>query len=252
MTLRLQTMKIDWADSHVQNTPIEIQHVFYNQSLTRPNVKLSHRLAHIKNMITKEYLHIWDCCCDHGLLGASLSEAHPESTIHFVDIVPALVSELDSKLKRFLSTTNWQTHCLDASNLPLTEYGERHLVIIAGVGGDLTSEIIETLYTAHPELNIDFLICPVHHMFALRRKAIHLGLGLIDEALVKENHRFYETLLLTTDKTDQSTISAVGTKIWEHEYSREYQQKLLNHYQRIQQGQSTSIRHIIDAYKNIY
>lgn len=52
-------------------------------------------------MVTSEYTHIWDCCCDHGLLGAALLSRQAGSYIHFVDIVPELMSELKNKLQRF-------------------------------------------------------------------------------------------------------------------------------------------------------
>ncbi|HTG55937.1 MAG TPA: SAM-dependent methyltransferase, partial [Niabella sp.] len=47
------------------------------------------------------YTHIWDCCCDHGLLGAALLSRQAAAHIHFVDIVPELMHELKNKLQRF-------------------------------------------------------------------------------------------------------------------------------------------------------
>ena len=75
-------------------------------------VKLSKRLECIKSMIlganvehhglenqeinSQHYDHIWDCCCDHGLLGRSLLSAYASrpqlsATIHFVDVVRPLI-----------------------------------------------------------------------------------------------------------------------------------------------------------------
>jgi len=51
-------------------------------------------------MVTSQYEHIWDCCCDHGLLGyallSRLNAMNIPCNIHFIDIVPPLMAELES------------------------------------------------------------------------------------------------------------------------------------------------------------
>ena len=265
------------------------------------SLKLGKRLQQIEKMATsEEYGHIWDCCCDHGLLGCALLNRQVEATIsdtssnmpvntvsntarnkdsdiHFVDIVPELMAELENKLQRFYSSSlntviakNWQTHCLDVAKLPLDQYDGKHLVIIAGIGGDLMIKFIEAINQQHKSLAIDFLLCPVHHQFSLRSKLIELDFSLIDEVLVEENQRFYEILLVSStcsaDSRVESKVSPVGDKIWlsdstapltvhlsclsiknSNEHSRKvslsqaeiadkYLNKTLNHYQRMQKG----------------
>jgi tRNA (adenine22-N1)-methyltransferase len=202
-------------------------------------------------MVVSPYSHIWDCCCDHGFLGASLLEDHPKAVVHFVDIVPELIQSVESNLNRICPGAQWQTHCLDASKLPLAENPGNHLVIIAGVGGDLTAEILEFICTRNPTLKVDFLLCPVHHHFDLRQKLIQLNLGLKDEALVKENHRFYEVFLVTTEPENNRKVTDVGKAIWHHECAEVYLEQTLNHYQRVQQGQKRNVQLIIDAYKKV-
>ncbi|HSC68256.1 MAG TPA: SAM-dependent methyltransferase, partial [Cellvibrio sp.] len=58
------------------------------------NLKLGKRLQQIELMVTANYDHIWDCCCDHGLLGAALLARKAAPHIHFVDIVPELMRKL--------------------------------------------------------------------------------------------------------------------------------------------------------------
>lgn len=243
-------------------------------------IKLSKRLQQIDQMVASQhYKHIWDCCCDHGLLGFSLLSRCAADNIHLVDIVPELMVDVESKLQRFysssssLSTVKWQTHCIDVAKLPLKQHDGKHLIIIAGVGGDLMVQFIEAIYQQHPNLNIDFLLCPVHHQFSLRSTLIALDFSLKEEVLVEDNRRFYEILLVSTASENQHKISPVGEKIWQSlssthdnqqaEVARKYLDKTLNHYQRMQQGfqpkfqpdllqeRTKSVQHIIDAYSAI-
>lgn len=212
-------------------------------------------------MVTAQYQHIWDCCCDHGLLGLSLLQSHKNSNVHFVDIVPPLMNTLEQKLTRFYADYSWQTHCLDVAKLPLRQFQGKQLIIIAGVGGDLMINFIEHIYQHHSDLDIDFLLCPVHHQFALREKLIALNFSLYNEALIKENKRFYEVLHLSSMANTSTKISPVGDKIWQATTAeqikvvKQYKQKNLNHYLRIQQGtqynKANSVQHIIDAYLSV-
>ena len=225
------------------------------------NLKLSKRLQQIEKMATQQYDHIWDCCCDHGLLGFALLSSQTNSTIHFVDIVPELMAEVENKLERFCPSLPWKAHCLDVAKLPLTQYQGKHLVIIAGVGGDLMMQFIEAIYQQHKNFDIDFLLCPVHHQFSLRQKLIELDFSLKDEVLIEENQRFYEILLVSSLSKELSKenkkISPVGDKIWQSTSSKQteivdkYLHKTLNHYQRIQQGAQQNVQHIINAYSTI-
>jgi len=225
-------------------------------------LKLSKRLKHIESMVTSDYTHIWDCCCDHGLLGTALLSRLAAPYIHFVDIVPDLMNELENKLQRFYpnSPSKWQIHCLDVAALPIEQYEGKNLVIIAGVGGDLTTQFVNAIHQSHSTTNIDFLLCPVHHQFTLRQQLIQLDFSLKNEVLVEENQRFYEILLVSSPgNTDdkQTKISPVGELIWQAnttEQSRitmNYLSKTLEHYQRKQWSNNADIQHIIDAYRSV-
>nr|WP_086940488.1 tRNA (adenine(22)-N(1))-methyltransferase TrmK [Thaumasiovibrio occultus] len=218
-------------------------------------MKLSKRLDQIKSLVGDRYDHIWDCCCDHGLLGAALLQEN--RTVHFVDIVPKLMAELEQKLLRFHGAEKWQTHCLDVAKLPLAEYAGRHLIIIAGVGGDLMQQFIVTLQAQYRHLALDFLLCPVHHQFALRQQLAELDFGLRDEALVEDNRRYYEVLLVANQRQALASVSAVGDKIWQQvgaqqaQMAADYHRKTVQHYQRIQRGNTADVQHIIDAYQRL-
>ncbi|WP_252730826.1 tRNA (adenine(22)-N(1))-methyltransferase TrmK [Colwellia sp. E2M01] len=272
-------------------------------------MKLSKRLQQIEQLVhasfraeINSYQHIWDCCCDHGLLGFSLlshqvklnasssskSDFISHSKVHFVDIVPALMDNINDKLHRFYDTLKsdnfdhtqninpyWQTHCIDVAQLPLHDYEGKHLVIIAGVGGDLMIKFIEQLNRKYSnkynQLNLDYLLCPVHHQYPLREKLIELNFSLNDEVLIEDNQRFYEILYVSSASQlikNPTRINPVGDKLWlststqQTEIAQKYRQKTLNHYSRIQQGLQhgkqenndhdiNRIQNIIDAYSGI-
>ncbi|GIU19696.1 SAM-dependent methyltransferase [Shewanella sp. MBTL60-112-B2] len=215
-------------------------------------------------MIEPRYEHIWDCCCDHGLLGAALLARKAAHNIHFVDVVPSLMLEVQQKLQRFYpdaeleqqgasvditvntsqfskcplndSQSYWQVHCLDVAQLALADKAQRQLIIIAGVGGELTIELVQQIIARHPQHSLEFILCPVHHIYKVRTAMAQLGLGLIDEHLMQENKRFYEILHLSS--TSQVPLSAVGSNMWNlnRNLDKCYLQNTLKHYQRIAQG----------------
>ena len=225
-------------------------------------IKLGKRLREIAAMVTEHYDHIWDCCCDYGLLGVALLARQAAPYIHFVDQVPELMRELEYKLTQFYPATadscaDWQTHCIDVKTLPLHEFHGRHLVIIAGVGGDLMTELVRVIHQKNPALSIDFLLCPVHHQFTLRQQLIQLDFSLKNEILVTENQRFYEILLVSTTNNPHAKIHPVGSLIWQSstpqqsKIAADYLQKTLAHYNRIQLNPEAAIQHIIDAYSAV-
>ena len=221
-------------------------------------------------MTPTNYEHIWDCCCDHGFLGASLLSRQTAPNIHFVDIVPELIDTLKHKLQRFYADSSvvWTAQCINVKELPLAQHQGKHLVIIAGIGGDLMIELVSGIYRNNPTIDIDFLLCPVHHQFNLRKQLIALNFSLKDEVLIEENKRFYEILFVSTARhqasnecsknTSYQPISPIGDKMWKTDSSeqektiKKYLNKTLNHYQRIQQGNKSStsdIAAIIEAYQ---
>ncbi|SER02227.1 tRNA (adenine22-N1)-methyltransferase [Amphritea atlantica] len=222
-------------------------------------MKLSKRLQQIEQLVASDYDHIWDCCCDHGFLGAELLSRPTSATIHFVDIVPQLMTQLENRLRRFYpdARERWETHCIDVARLPLQQYSGKQLIIIAGVGGDLMIQFLEAIHQQHAQLNIDLLLCPVYQQYALREKLIELNCSLKDEILIAENQRFYEAILVSSTPDHQALISPVGNRIWHSETAAQkrivesYLRKTLSHYQRIQQGDKIKVDHILEAYRAI-
>ncbi len=225
-------------------------------------MKLGKRLKQIESMVTSDYSHIWDCCCDHGLLGAALLERVAAPCIHFVDRVPEIISELEKKLQRFHSdvASSWQTHCIDVAVLPIDQYDGKHLIILAGVGGELITQLVSTIYQLHLTAQIDFLLCPVRHQFMLRQQLVNLDFGLQNEMLVEENQKIYEVLLVSSPANQddmQPRVSPVGELIWQADTADQakvtvkYLNKVIRHLQRLQRGNNADIQYVIDAYRSV-
>ncbi|ENM5735910.1 tRNA (adenine(22)-N(1))-methyltransferase TrmK [Vibrio mimicus] len=227
-------------------------------------MKLGKRLTQLAQQVNRHYDHIWDCCCDHGLLGAALLKQHPSSTVHFVDIVPSLIEKVTLDLTRYFpATTNsprWRTYCLDVRDLPLEENAGSHLVIIAGVGGDLMTEFITDLAKRHPATPLDLLLCPVHHTYTLREQLIALNAELKCELLVEENQRIYELLHVQIDPSlsaPSHPLSLVGKSLWQasgadqSKITQRYLQQLQQHYQRKAQGGDAGAEQRWQAYQAV-
>lgn len=237
-------------------------------------MKISPRLLQIDGMITRHYDHIWDCCCDHGLLGMVLLQRKAAGTIHFVDVVAPLMVELDDRLKRHFSVGSpsngqqraWQVHCLDVAQLPLsavdmtrptTDTECSQLIVIAGVGGDLLVELVSAIINANPERSMEFLLCPVRQNYKVRQALVGLGCELINESLVRDNERFYEIIHVATCANARTSsvvtqpLSHVGSIMWDLSRADDqtYLHQILSHYQRMLKNVDQDTQNIFDAYQ---
>ncbi|MBV0933620.1 tRNA (adenine(22)-N(1))-methyltransferase TrmK [Marinobacterium weihaiense] len=223
------------------------------------NVKLGIRLQQIRAMAGGGYDHVWDGCCDHGYLGISLLTQPGMGQVHFVDVVPELINDLDARLAQH-PCSHWHTHCMDVAELPLAANPGRHLVILAGIGGDLVIDIVNRLHQRHPTAEIDYLLCPVYHTFAVRERLIQLDFHLHAEALVQERRHCYEILKvspLSHRSRHLPKVSPAGDSIWQTEtpeqarIAQHYLQRTLNHYRRVQQGNLKDVKEAVAAYEAI-
>lgn len=221
-------------------------------------MKISQRLQKIDSMVMPRYEHIWDCCCDHGLLGFLLLQRDAAKMIHFVDVAEPLVAEVTIKLERFFpegaKTSSWQTHVADVAKLQLSSAtnvneGSCHLMIIAGVGGDLLIELVAGLLVENPQQKMEFLLCPVLHTYKVRNTLIEMGFSLIDECLVQENNRFYEVLHVSLHAAQP--ISPVGSIMWDlsRPDDQAYLARTISHYQRVSQNVERNAQQVLEDYQ---
>lgn len=160
---------------------------------------LGTRLKAIVNLVAAEqqkdpYTTIWDCCCDHGYLGLKLLNENLCEKIVFVDQVPHIIEQLKTKLNGF-NSEQYELIVADAGDLHFNGQ-ERHLVIIAGVGGECTVDIISEIEVNNPDIQIDYIFCPSTSQKELRKYLISQNYGMAFEKIVCENKRYYEMLYI--------------------------------------------------------
>jgi len=162
-----------------------------------PLPSLGPRLNAIYKLVAKiqqqsPYPCIWDCCCDHGYLGIKILGNELCEKILFVDQLPHLIEQLSSKLLVF-DTGKHELIAADAADLSFNA-DQRHLVILAGVGGDTSVEIVRAIESKHPTVQIDYIFCPSTSQKSLREYLAHYNFALASESLVCDNKRYYEIL----------------------------------------------------------
>ncbi len=203
-------------------------------------------------MVRERYSHIWDCCCDHGFLGQLLLDGGRADCVHFVDVVPALMTKLETRLQQYYADQNWQVHCMDVADLPLEKHAKNkqpQLIIIAGVGGDLLIELVSAIRQAHPHLPLEFLLCPVYHNYKVRQALAGLSLGMVSECLLKEKQHYYEIMHVAVNAGQP--ISLVGDSMWDFsdDMHMAYLQQTLDHYQRMASNPRQDVSDALQAYK---
>lgn len=213
-------------------------------------MKLNKRLLTLSEMVTEPYQLVWDCCCDHGLLGIKILADGLVKQVNFVDVVSEIINQLEQRLITYAHhlpiDSHWETFCQDVALLPLSNRNliatikPNQLVIISGVGGELMIEILTNLMDRYAGLNIDFLLCPVHHTYKLRSALIKLNFKLKKEQLVIENKRGYELLLV--NQVAGTQLCLTGQELWlPQKNHRQYLSKLIAHYQRVVGSTNESI-----------
>lgn len=162
-----------------------------------PSARLSHRLNAIFELIIDAqrkvpYQIIWDCCCDHGYLGIKILQHNLCDTLIFVDQLPHIIDDLTRKLAPF-DEARHQLMAVDAAQLSF-DPAIRHLVIIAGVGGDSTIDILNKIEANHPYTHIDYILCPSSKHKVLREYLFFNRFSLLSESLVADKKRYYEII----------------------------------------------------------
>jgi len=157
-----------------------------NKRLLRPGS----RLSLLENMLVEPYKTIWDCCCDHGLLGMSLLKRSLAGEVIFVDVLEEQMKKLEATLRRNcpLDEYTWNVHCGDVKDIVVPN-SDSQLFIIAGVGARQTVEFINSLCSSAPRTPFDLLICSVHGNYAVRNALISNGYKLKGEQTTESKKR---------------------------------------------------------------
>ncbi len=182
------------------------------------------------------YHSIWDCCCDHGYLGINVLNENLCEKLFFVDQLPHIINQLTDKLRRFYPaeySAKYDLIAADAGNLSFdSQY--RHLVVLAGVGGEVTIKIINTIECNHPDVQIDYIFCPNSKQSVLREYLATQNFSLFSERLVSENKRYYEIIYIQGKAIENSRVGElsrvpVNCKLWDQDNTdHQYYLKKIN------------------------
>jgi tRNA (adenine22-N1)-methyltransferase len=215
-------------------------------------MKIGKRLTALEKLIPNGYTSIIDCCSDHGLLGMQLLKRNEPSEIVFNDIRQPIINRLQQRLNLIFSNkrAQWKTVCEDASQTLIPKTG-KHLVVIAGVGGDKTIDLIRAILTNNPNSHFDLILCPVHHLYDVRQFLMTLHLGLVTELIVEENNRFYEIIYLSSHA--EKKISITGNEQWQldNDIHIKYLTQLINHYKRQSLDPNKSVTKKLISYQHL-
>ena len=198
-----------------------------NKRLLRPGS----RLSLLENMLVEPYRMVWDCCCDHGLLGMSLLKRSRASEVIFVDVLEEQMKKLEATLRQNypVDEYRWHVRCADVKNIVVPNR-DSQLFIIAGVGARQTVEFINSLSLSAPHVSFDLLICSVHGNYAVRNALINNGYKLRGEQIIFENNRFYEGIYVSKGASEE--IANTGSAMWDWSNSnhQQYWRRIVGHY----------------------
>lgn len=198
-----------------------------NKRLLRPGS----RLSLLENMLVESYRMVWDCCCDHGLLGMSLLKRSRASEVIFVDVLEEQMKKLEATLRQNypVDEYRWHVRCADVKNIVVPNR-DSQLFIIAGVGARQTVEFINSLSLSAPHVSFDLLICSVHGNYAVRNALINNGYKLKGEQIIFENNRFYEGIYVSKGASEE--IANTGSAMWDWSNSnhQQYWRRIVGHY----------------------
>ena len=215
-------------------------------------LKLGKRLSQLCNMIEQRYSIIWDCCCDHGLLGMWLLQKQAADKVFFVDVLSHQMALLEQELQqRFPADNNrWQVLCQDLREVEVPALMPQ-LFVIAGVGGDKTIEFINRLGVATKGQPFDLLVCSVHGNYPVRRTLIEQGFSLVEEQIIFENKRFYEAIYVTGNPG--KPISGTGSAMWDwsNPHHHNYIDKILVHYRKKAAADPGKYSAVVDQYEKL-
>ncbi len=191
--------------------------------------RLGKRLTSLFNAIPTGYDCVWDLCCDHGRLGMAVIETKRAPRVHFVDCIESIMVDLESRLVRY-GATGYELHTTAAENLRIPTDG-KHLLVLAGVGDELSQRIIDAIISHQENAKVDWLISPSNNLFQVRRHLRLNNFGLQEEGVVFENGRAYEWLRVTQNRTRAPIEVPNPASFWDADNPshRAHLQKLIRH-----------------------
>jgi tRNA (adenine22-N1)-methyltransferase len=193
---------------------------------------MSKRIQTFKTMYQGENI-LWDLCCDHGLIGESFLDLDSDNIreINFLDNIPSIIEKLAQRASYITKPRKINIYLHDCTKLKIIN-NETNLIIIAGIGGLLLIEILQSLLS-NPHLKANLILSPHTHLYEVRRFLNEGNFKLIDELLLFENNQYYEFIHVKAnpEKNDQK-VQVFSSKIYQfYPDSQNYLKMQLKHYE---------------------
>lgn len=150
-------------------------------------MNLSERLIHIINMIPKCNC-LADIGTDHGFIPIYSIQNNIASHAIATDINNGPIRVANKNINKYDLSDKIETRV--GPGLSTLKSKEADIIVVAGMGGVLISEIIE----AHIEIakNSRWLILqPVQYPEVLRKYLLNAGFNIVDEDIVKDENKYY-------------------------------------------------------------
>ena len=162
-------------------------------------MKLSLRLKSIAELFDQNhYSRFIDTCCDHGQLGLYISKKFPGAKFTFVDVIPSIIKNLESD-SRF---ANFELTCMSAEKIKVVD--KPSLILIAGVGGELASKIINGICEGNPASDkYDFIVSPNNKSHLVRQELSNKKFKSIEEKIVTDNGISYEIIYSALNRGEE-------------------------------------------------
>ena len=174
-------------------------------------MKLSDRLQAIADLIEKD-TRVADIGTDHGYLSAYLVEHNIVKNVIATDVNEKPLKKAKDYVEANDLGDKIQTRL--GSGLEPIEKGEIDIAVIAGMGGNLISDILDSSKDISNSIDT-FIFQPMTGEEELRKYLYENNYKIINEKLAKEGKRFYHILKVThgSDILEDDIYLEIGKKL---------------------------------------
>lgn len=171
-------------------------------------VKLTPRLKRITEMVPKDSI-VADIGTDHGYISIFLLQNNISKRVIASDVNAKPLQSAEENIKACGLGNKINTRL--GSGLEVLSPGEVDTVIIAGMGGLLIAELLEKVPKVVEGVST-FILQPMQAQEQLRRYLVEGGYRIIEDVLVKEDHKIYEIIKAVRGKqmVDNEILFEIG------------------------------------------
>jgi tRNA (adenine22-N1)-methyltransferase len=150
-------------------------------------MQLSKRLQAVANLVTKGN-RVADIGCDHAYTSIYLAKNQISPHIIAMDINQGPIDRAKINIRKYRCENQIETR--KSNGLEKLEEQEADTIIIAGMGGALTNQILTDRQDVVKSVR-ELVLQPQSEIFKVRRMLGDLGFVIIEENMLKEDGKYY-------------------------------------------------------------